>query len=49
MEGLMGVKIALSRRESGVADFRGGFGSGGVGPSELFHMKRCSGAAADGT
>ena len=28
----MGVKIALSRRESGVADFRGGFGSGGVGP-----------------
>ena len=29
----MGVKIALSRRESGVADFRGGFGSGGVGPS----------------
>ena len=30
----MGVKIALSRRESGVADFRGGFGRGGVGPPD---------------
>ena len=35
----MGVKIALSRRESGVADFRGGFGSGGVGPSALEHLR----------